>query len=83
MANYEVHYAFEVAEGYEDQEGNKYARGKVDVTTDVPIETEEHVRELTKQIYRQIDNGTHSIIQLAVDAVYNLDEQGAKIELAG
>lgn len=83
MSKYEVHYAYEVIEGYEDDEGNKFARGKMEIDTDVPIETQEQVKEVTKQVYREMSGGTPSIKQLVVEEIYILDENGAKVELAG
>lgn len=82
MPSYEVMYAFEVVEGREDPEGNKYARGSMKITTDEPIETQEQVREVTKQIYRELDDGSNFIKQLAVENIYNLNDDGEKIELA-
>lgn len=81
MSKYEAHYSIEFTEGNEGPDGEKYAQGHIEFDTDVEIETEEQVREISKQLYRTIDGGTGTVAQLSVDTIYVLDNDGSKIEL--
>lgn len=83
MPKYEVHYAYELDESTPGPEGETFVKVKSVVDTDVPIETLEQVREVSKQLFRNNNKEDNKVLKLAVENIYNLDENGEKIELEG